>query len=243
MVNDEVLIQILGCGNAFASGGRFNTCFYIRNMNYGFLLDCGASSIVAIRKFGIELSSINTIVISHLHGDHAGGIPFIEMAARVETPSLRPIKVIGPAGIKTVVNKLHGLFFPESEGSQIEFIEYESGTIVADELEIAASRAIHPIETSPHSLRIKFHNKIITFSGDTEWHDDLLPLADDADIFLCECTSVGYVKNHMSYRKLEKHKNSLSAKRIVLTHMDTDMLNLANCVFERGYDGQKIMLY
>ena len=63
-------VQFLGCGDAFGSGGRFNTCFHVTNGLTQFLVDCGASSMIAIRRFGVEPNAIETIFITHLHGDH-----------------------------------------------------------------------------------------------------------------------------------------------------------------------------
>ena len=62
-------LQFLGCGDAFGSGGRFNTCFHVTNGLTQFLVDCGASLMIAIRRFGVEPNAIETIFITHLHGD------------------------------------------------------------------------------------------------------------------------------------------------------------------------------
>ena len=70
-------LQFLGSGDAFGSGGRFNTCFHLERANRGnVLIDCGASSMVAIRKWGVDPNAISTVLVTHLHGDHFGGLPF-----------------------------------------------------------------------------------------------------------------------------------------------------------------------
>src|SRR5690554_3509025 len=45
---NKLTIEILGCGDALASGGSFNTCFFVRGSAYRLLIDCGASSLVAL---------------------------------------------------------------------------------------------------------------------------------------------------------------------------------------------------
>jgi hypothetical protein len=76
-------LQFLGCGDAFGSGGRFNTCFHVTTGSAQFLVDCGASSMIAIRRFGVEPNAIETIFITHLHGDHFGGLPFFILDAQL----------------------------------------------------------------------------------------------------------------------------------------------------------------
>lgn len=242
MAVSRVSFQILGCGNAFASGGRFHTCFLVRGRNFSFLLDCGASSIVALRKNSISLSSINAIVLSHLHADHAAGVPFVVLARSVEDPDLSSLKVYGPTGTRQMLDQLFALFFPETIAPAVECFEYEQGITTAGPLTILAQPARHVIQTNPHSLRIAFHDKIIAFSGDTAWYDGLVSLSANADLFVCECTNVQSVKNHMSYNDLLTHRRLFTAKRMLLTHMDIDMLQLENCAFERGFDGQQIIL-
>jgi ribonuclease BN (tRNA processing enzyme) len=67
-------LKLLGSGDAFGSGGRFNTCFLVDRGEGSFLVDCGASTMIAIRKFGVDPNSIGTIILSHLHADHFGGV-------------------------------------------------------------------------------------------------------------------------------------------------------------------------
>ena len=75
-------LTIVGSGDAFGSGGRFNTCFHLAAVGRNFLIDCGASTHVALRVRDIDPNTVDAIVLSHLHGDHFGGIPFILIDAQ-----------------------------------------------------------------------------------------------------------------------------------------------------------------
>ena len=56
-------LQFLGSGDAFGSGGRFNTCFHLERQEHGHvLIDCGASSMVAIRKWAVEPNAVSNYV-------------------------------------------------------------------------------------------------------------------------------------------------------------------------------------
>jgi ribonuclease BN (tRNA processing enzyme) len=56
-------LTFVGCGDAFGSGGRFNTCFHVETAATRFLIDCGASSLVALKRLGIDRNAIDTILI------------------------------------------------------------------------------------------------------------------------------------------------------------------------------------
>jgi ribonuclease BN (tRNA processing enzyme) len=66
-------LTIVGCGDAFGSGGRMNTCFWLETAKATLVVDFGASSLVALKKAGLDPNAIDGIVLSHLHGDHSAG--------------------------------------------------------------------------------------------------------------------------------------------------------------------------
>ena len=77
-----VRVQFLGSGDAFGSGGRFQACIHVHAPYTNLLLDCGASSVIAMKRFGVAPNDIDAILISHVHGDHFGGIPFFILDAQ-----------------------------------------------------------------------------------------------------------------------------------------------------------------
>jgi ribonuclease BN (tRNA processing enzyme) len=235
-------IQVVGSGNAFASGGRFQSCIYVESPNCRFLLDCGASSIVALKKMNVDIFSLDAIIITHLHGDHYAGLPFIEISSRLEGSRAKPLKVFGPVGTKAAVQGLLPLMFPEFTSSLFEIREYMRGENKFDLFTLFATPAVHSPKTNPHSLRLEIDKIILAFSGDTQWYDDLSRIADAADLFVCECSSIKPGKAHMSYESLLANKHKLNAKRIVLNHLGTDVSTMENCAFERAYDGQEIWI-
>jgi len=74
-------VQFIGTGDAFGSGGRFNTCFHVIGDQADFLIDCGSSSVIALKVNNVGLNSIQTIFVTHFHADHFGGIPFFILDA------------------------------------------------------------------------------------------------------------------------------------------------------------------
>ncbi len=89
-------VQFVGAGDAFGSAGRFQACISLRGAATHVLLDCGASSLVALKRLGLDPGSVDVVLVSHLHGDHFGGLPFLVLDAqfgRRERPLLVDAKV------------------------------------------------------------------------------------------------------------------------------------------------------
>jgi ribonuclease BN (tRNA processing enzyme) len=223
-------ITVLGSGDAFGTGGRFNTCILAEHAKGAFLIDCGASSLVAIRKFGVDPNRIDQIFVSHLHGDHFGGVPFFLLDAQFYSRRTNPLLLVGPPGFEQRLTQAMEVFYPGSSKTEPKFaqsfIEIDPGRqYVFDGVSVEPFLVAHECGAPPFALRFCCEGKIVTYSGDTEWTDNLVDAAGGADLFLAECLSFERpIKFHMNFRTLMANKERLSAKRILLTHMGPDML-------------------
>lgn len=224
----NVSIKVLGCGDAFASGGRFNSCYFIESASTKFLLDCGASSLVAMKRYGIETSSIDMIVLSHFHGDHFGGVPFFLLDAAMASKRKRPLTILSPKGGEKRIRKLAELLYPGSDlfTFPVIFLEYEKYKPVRiDNFQLTSYPAVHTKETLPHALRIEIEDKVIAFSGDTAWTDELIKASAGADLFICECNMFDKVtESHLSYKEIVKKLDLITSRKIRLTHMGEAVL-------------------
>ena len=81
-----------------AAAGAFNTCFHLTRAHGNVLIDCGATSMVAIRKWGVDPNGVSTVLVSHLHGDHFGGLPFFLLDAQLVSRRTAPLTLAGPPG-------------------------------------------------------------------------------------------------------------------------------------------------
>ena len=72
-----VRVTFLGSGDAFAGGGRFQACLHLAGGADPLLLDCGATTLVALKRADIDPSSVGFVALSHLHGDHFAGLPWL----------------------------------------------------------------------------------------------------------------------------------------------------------------------
>lgn len=225
-----VTVQFVGSGDAFGSGGRFQACISLRSANTHVLLDCGTSSLIGLARLGLAPASIDAVLVSHLHGDHFGGIPFLVLDQQF-TRRERPLLLVGPAGLRDRVSQAMEVLFPGSSQVQRRFelhtVEVTDRTPTrVGGLEITAYPVAHASGATSYGLRVVCEDKIIAYSGDTEWTDALIELADGADLFICEAyVFEKSVRYHLSYATLALHRSRLRCRRLVLTHMSTDMLN------------------
>jgi len=237
-------LQFLGSGDAFGSGGRFNTCFHVRDERGAFLVDCGASSMIAIRKFGIDPNNIRAILLTHLHGDHFGGLPFFLLDAQLVSRRAAALTIAGPPGLRDRLDTAMENSFPGSTKIAQRF------ALDVRELEPHVSHDVEGIEVTPYvvkhacgappfALRMTVDGKSLCYSGDTEWVDNLLEAARGTDLFVAEAYfSDKQVKFHLDLATLSSHLPAIGAKRVIVTHMSAEMLARINEIgFEMAEDG------
>jgi ribonuclease BN (tRNA processing enzyme) len=225
-----VTVRFVGSGDAFGSGGRFQTCILVDGPRSRFAIDFGASSLIALAQQGIEHNSIDAILITHLHGDHCAGVPFLLIDAMLGAKRSRPLTIAGPRDLQRRMAEIREALFPGSRVMTpkfpLQWIELEPGrqqTVL--DLGVVTQRARHTEETNPTALRIEVGGKIVAYTGDTEWTAELKKLADGADLFIAE--SYFYdkpVKWHLNYPAIAAHRAEFGAKRVILTHMSKEML-------------------
>jgi ribonuclease BN (tRNA processing enzyme) len=223
-------LTILGSGDAFGSGGRFNTCFMIETGDRTVFLDFGASSPVALRAQGIDPDRAEAVLLSHLHGDHFGGLPFLLLEAQFLSRRTRPLVIAGPPGTRDRLKALLDAFFPRASGTKWRFpwevMEINpKGTSELLGLKITTAEVNHPSGAPSTAVRLSDGRSVLAYSGDTEWTDALLPIADGADLFIIECYEhTRVVTGHISWSVLKAKLPSLRARRIMITHMNPSML-------------------
>jgi ribonuclease BN (tRNA processing enzyme) len=242
-------LQFVGCGDAFGSGGRLNTCFHVKGHSVNFLIDCGASALPALKRLGIARDDIDLILITHFHGDHFGGLPFLLLDAQF-TRRTRPLVIAGPQGIETRLAQVMEVLFEHSSRTKQRF----DLSVVA--LQPQESRTFGAVKVTPFPVvhgesggpflayRIEAEGRVIAYSADTEWTETLIPAARGADLFIAEayyCDKI--VKNHLSLTTLEAHLPEINAKKLILTHMSDDMLGrLGSLPYTAANDGMIVEL-
>jgi ribonuclease BN (tRNA processing enzyme) len=223
-------LTVIGSGDAFGSGGRHNTCFHLVAGDRTVLIDCGASAPVGLRARNIDPNSIDAVILSHLHGDHFGGIPFLMLDGQYLSRREKPLLFAGPPGTTDRINAAMEVFYPNSTKTKYRFpwsvteIPVGQPTDIVG-LNVLSAEVIHSSGAPSTALRVTAGQKTFAYSGDTQWTDALLPIAAGADLFMVECYDYERdLTGHMNWKTIKQRLAGFTARRVMLTHMNHTML-------------------
>jgi ribonuclease BN (tRNA processing enzyme) len=243
----DVRVRLLGTGSPSGNGARMQACILVEHNGGRFLLDCGATSMVALARAGVDPLSLDAVLLSHLHGDHFGGLPFL-LLELLDSRRDNPLAIAGPPETEERVRQAldvfgyPGVFERVRDAGSVEFIPLALG---ANEplrgTGITAYRAIH----TPEALiqRVVCDGKVIAYSGDTGWTDALIEAAAGADLFICQVYTYETVSRTMlSYRTVMEKHSLFSCKRLVLTHLGPEIERHLTEIEHAAEDGWSAVL-
>jgi ribonuclease BN (tRNA processing enzyme) len=244
----RVWLRVIGSGDAFSSGGRFQTALLLEGGEESVLIDCGATTLTALKREAIDPASLGWVALSHLHGDHFGGLPWMILDGQFARRT-KPLVVAGPPGVEWRLKDAFEALYPGAFGAErpfeLRFVELrERAPAELGPAVVTAFEVLHGSGATPNALRIEYGARTVAYSGDTEWTDALIEVARGADLFICECNFFDkQVPGHLNYTTLAAKRDQLDCGRLVLTHMSQDMLShLGELELEAAADGMVIEL-
>ena len=143
-------LEVLGSGDAFNACGALHSCYLLEHSAGSLMMECGPSVLAGLQRAGIDPNKPDVLLISHLHGDHFGGVPFMYLEYMFRTVRDRPLVIAGPKTIEDRVMQLYRALYSEIERRhplrfEVVFVELEAGRSA----ELAGAR-IEPFLV-PHS--------------------------------------------------------------------------------------------
>jgi ribonuclease BN (tRNA processing enzyme) len=242
-------VAFVGTSDAFGAGGRRQSAVFLRAPGGGLLLDCGATTGSGLCEMGIEREEIETILVSHYHGDHFGGIPALLLAFLYEDARKKPLRIAGPPDIEPRVRALSramGYAIEERDWSfPILFEELPPGRdLELGPVRVRSFETLHQPHTNPHGLIVDTGSQQIAYSGDTGWFDELPRHVAGVDLFICECTYYDDpFEYHINHEGLVARKHELDCGRVILTHLGSQMTDRrGQAAFETADDGLRIRI-
>ena len=228
-------LTVLGSGDAFGSGGRLQTSFHVSPAGGdAFLIDCGVTALIGLDRAGLDANAVATIFVTHLHGDHFGGLVWWLLHAQHVAERTAPLVVAGPPGIEARFRAATEALYPGALAASprfaMAFVEIEAGRrCEVGGVTVDAYTVSHPSGAPSYALRLTAGAgagaRTIAYSGDTEWVEALVEAARGADLFITECYAYDTTaRYHMSWQEIRRELPRLAASRILLTHMGHAML-------------------
>jgi ribonuclease BN (tRNA processing enzyme) len=244
-----VRLTILGSGDAFGSGGRAHSAYLVEAPGKAFLVDCGPTVLQSLKRAGRDTGMVDFVLLSHLHGDHFGGLPFLLMEYLYENPRTRPLTVYGPSGTEERVQRLFGALYERQARQPLPFaLRYEDVTPGVAR-EISGVRVLpfavpHEPELTCVGYRLEVEGRTIVYSGDSGWTDEFITQTRGADVFVCECSTYETpLPIHLSYPEIAARAHELGCRRLVLSHLGSEPIShLAEISLECASDGMTIDL-
>ncbi len=234
----------MGSGDAFGSGGRFQTCIRLHDDGYTALVDCGATSLTAMKAQHLDSADVDAVVVSHLHGDHFGGLPFLILDGQFSRRT-RPLSVLGPTGMAERLHAAMETLYPGSTAVQRRYavrvaeLDGTGGRVEIGPLRVGSWSVDHASGAPALALQAQLGGATFGYSGDTAWTETVLEAAAGTDVFACEAyTYARPVRFHLDVDDIRAHAHQMATGRLILTHLGPTMLaRLDDIEYETATDG------
>ncbi len=98
-------LALVGTGGMMPLPDRWLASILVRWGRHLVLFDCGEGTQISLRQLGWGIKDIDLILVSHLHGDHVGGLPGLLLSQGNAGRTL-PVDILGPPGLTQTVAAL-----------------------------------------------------------------------------------------------------------------------------------------
>jgi len=238
-------VILLGTGTAVPSLNRSSSAYLLRISGLNVLIDCGAGTVRRLLEAGLSYHDIDLLLLTHLHPDHTADLVPFFFACRYQTePRVKALDLIGGIGTKKFLRQLDDTFgrHLSSSSYNLAVTELKMEGWQWRGIEFAAS----PVRHTPGSLAysIRSEGKKISFSGDTGYCTELIELARDSDLFVCESALPDRENpdSHLSPSLAGRIAAEAGVARLVLTHFYPEVESEPICDLVRRYFSGEIIL-
>lgn len=217
-------LTVIGSSDAFNAAGRGHSCYWLDGLaNAPIMVDFGATALRGLKRLGFDPRRLKGIVLTHLHGDHIGGLPYLFIDGMFNLRREDPLLILGPVGTAPRLETLFQNAYPELKACHYQVQELLPGeTTDFFGAQVKGFAAVHmPLPDRPLILRLTGADGArVAFSGDTAMCDDLIEAQVAADLFVAECTGLHRpAGRHCTWEEWIPVLHKLTTKRMLLTHL------------------------
>jgi ribonuclease BN (tRNA processing enzyme) len=206
-----------------------------RSTEHPILVDCGPGTLDRLYEYGVPVEEIDFMLISHFHIDHVSDLAAILLSRWLRNlgkpGDVHHMTIVGPKGLTDYLAKVSELNQPWISEYTFDVVEPEAGSFVAPFDSRYAGFSVRTAPTGHTENSICFRivdeaNRCVFYSGDTDYNEELIPLAKEADLAILECSMPddkklpGHLTPHLSGKLAEK----AGVHRLLLTHFYEEVL-------------------
>lgn len=222
----DLELRFIGTGNAFAPGGL---CWNGFVANERFLFEAPPQALQSLNRLGLDANALEAVVISHHHGDHFLGLPFLLLQWKYYGRQ-KPVTIVGPPGTRELASDIALKVYPGvmDIGYDLNWIEANSGDRIAvGGLELEALAVKHDRRLSGSlGFNATLGGRRFAYTGDTAMCEAVRDMAHHAEVLVSECASRSDVLDiHMNL--VDDIPNVRAAMnpeaQLVLTHLTPEV--------------------
>jgi ribonuclease BN (tRNA processing enzyme) len=220
-------LSFLGSGDAFTHGGRYWSSFLL---NGRYLFEAPPTALPHLKRLRVPLTDIEAVFITHFHGDHFLGLPFLFLEYLYQTPRRNDLHIVGPPGVQGVIEQLTNIAFSTPTDADVAYQRFyleaapETEQAVADVHFRAVLMKHATRRLKSFGYRLNVGKKVLAYTGDTEFCEEIFTLAEGADVLVLDCNySDNAGPEHMGFAEaLEVRKRLPLSTTIILTHLEAE---------------------
>ena len=221
---NNTFVTILGSGTCVPSLAR-SSCSVLLNVGgVNLLFDSGAGTIQRLLQAGVGIFDLSYLFLSHFHPDHSGEVASLFFSMKYSEQRRRPLCFVGGRGLVQFYSGLKGVYgnWIDPGPDILKLIEMDNldfDRIVFEDFTLVSA----PVSHNPESIAYKvsdMNGKSFVYSGDTDFSENLISLAKDADLLICESAFPDDLKvpGHLTPSLAGKIATRANVKKLVLTH-------------------------
>ena len=173
---------------------------------------------------GVAHASLSAVIITHIHPDHAYGLPLLLMGLWLLGRTRRlPIYALGGVAgrLRAVMEAYEWHDWPRFFPVDFMPIEDSAGALVLDndDFRITAARNDHMVPTVGLRIENKASGFVTAYSSDTAPCAAVIELARGADLFIHE--AAGATLGHSSAAQAGEVARQAGVKKLILVHYQT----------------------